>query len=164
MNPSAYRLTGAVLLAELLLLVVPNFVLEAVFEFPDILRQPAEDVLTLFRENQATIVPTYYAFAMSGVLFAVVALLLRHALKTERTSVLLQVATLFGVLTAVVQFLVLSAGRFWYPNLSASTSTRPRARPPGPPFWSFMKRLTATPGSPSARTWASSLPASGSCW
>ena len=49
MTPPLYRATGVVLLLELLLLVVPNFILEAVFEFPDVLRQPAEDVLTLFR-------------------------------------------------------------------------------------------------------------------
>lgn len=117
MNPAAYRVTGLVLLAELLLLVVPNFVLEAVFEFPDILRRPADDVLTLFRQNQATIVPTYYAFALSGALFAVVALLLYHTLKTDRPSLLLRKGALFGVLTGVVQFLGFIRWPFLVPEL-----------------------------------------------
>ena len=116
-SPSVTRVTGAVLLLELLLLVVPNFVLEAVFEFPDILRQPADYVLTLFRENQATIVPTYYAFALSGVLFAVVALLLAHVLKPSQPSALLRTATLFGVLTAIVQFLGFIRWPFLVPEL-----------------------------------------------
>ncbi len=117
MNPSVTRVTGLVLLAELLLLVVPNFILEAAFEFPDILRRPAGEVLELFRQNQATIVPAYYAFALSGVLFAVVALLLYHVLKTGKLSVLLRAATLFGVLAGTAQFLGFIRWPFLVPEL-----------------------------------------------
>lgn len=117
MNPSVTRVTGLVLLAELLLLVVPNFILEAVFAFPDILRRPAGEVLELFRQNQSTIVPTYYAFAMSGVLFTVVALLLYHILKPSQPSVLLRAATLFGMLAGTAQFLGFIRWPFLVPEL-----------------------------------------------
>ena len=51
------------------------------------------------------------------MLFAVVALLLYHVLKPAKPSVLLRAATLFGVLTAVVQFLGFIRWPFLVPEL-----------------------------------------------
>ena len=96
--------TGLLLIALFALLNIANTLLATNFDFPDILRQPPENALGLYRENFATVRFAYYLFSLTAVLTIPIALLLRDVLKRER-SVVLELATLMGVITGVVQVL-----------------------------------------------------------
>ena len=93
------------LVVEALLLVVPVLVLGAIFDFPDILREPAGDVLTRFNENPGPIRTAYYFFMLSSVVLIPIAVLLHQILTGGRSSALMNVATAFGVLTGMAQVL-----------------------------------------------------------
>ena len=97
-----YVVTAAVLGLHVLLLVVGFNVLVAVFQFPEILREPALDRFTLFAENARIIVPAYFALALTGLTQVALAVLLGHVLGRER-SALLSLAVVFGVLTGLLQ-------------------------------------------------------------
>jgi len=43
-------------------------ILAAVFEFPEILRKPITERFALFHLHESIIIPTYYVFALTGVL------------------------------------------------------------------------------------------------
>ena len=96
--------TGLLLIALFALLNVANSILAASFDFPDILRQPPENALNLYRENFATVRFAYYLFSLTAVLTIPIALLLRYVLQREK-SVVLGLATLMGVITGIVQVL-----------------------------------------------------------
>ena len=99
-----YRLTAILLMVHTLLLAVGFNVLVAVFEFPDVLRMPAEYRLNLFLANSSIIIPTYYALALTGLTQVAIAVMLYQILDANRDSLLL-LATTFGVLTGVFQVL-----------------------------------------------------------
>ena len=69
MKTKLTTIVGIFLLLELMAQLIPFAVLSALFEFPDILRQPASYALPLFRQHQSAIVPTYYIFMFSSLLY-----------------------------------------------------------------------------------------------
>lgn len=92
-------------------------VLAAVFGFPDILREPAAVSLAKFAENPATIRAAYYAFTLSSLLIIPLALIVRRALDRDG-SLLLGVATAFGVLSGLTQILGFSRWTILVPYLA----------------------------------------------
>jgi len=68
-RPPAKPWLIGLLITEIVSVVVPLGVLSAYFRFPDILREPASVALPLFTANQSVIVPAYYVFMVSGLLF-----------------------------------------------------------------------------------------------
>jgi hypothetical protein len=62
------RNLALLLVLEAVLVTVPFFILQSVFEFPDILRQPADYALRLFVQHRSVIVPTYYVFLVSALM------------------------------------------------------------------------------------------------
>jgi hypothetical protein len=69
-----------------------------------VLRQPTHEVLERFRAGGTSLILIWWAFALSAVLFAALAVLLAIAVDdADRTVVL--VGAVFGVLASVVQFL-----------------------------------------------------------
>jgi hypothetical protein len=110
-------------LAGLLLVVVPLALnaafawLAARFDYPDILRRPTDEVLKRFREGGSRLVLVWWAFALSAVLFAPLAILFARAL-TDADSTLLAVGATIGVLAAAVQFLGLIRWPFLVPYLA----------------------------------------------
>lgn len=128
-NEGLRRVTASLFVLEFFLATVPFFVLSAVFEFPDILREGADKVLPLFAQNQSVIVPTYYVFMLSSVLLIPLALLLRRVLVGAGTvSVLLDIATIFGVTAGITQFLGFVRWPFMMPYL-AQTYLDPSSSP-----------------------------------
>jgi Domain of unknown function (DUF4386) len=99
-----YLSAGILFIAMFIMLNVANAILAANFDFPDILRQPPENALTLYQKNQALIRPAYYLFALTGVLMIPISLLL-HRILSLKNPMLLNVATTFGVITGIVQVL-----------------------------------------------------------
>jgi hypothetical protein len=97
------------------------------FEYPDILRRPTSEVLARFRSGGAGLLVLWWAFALTAVLLAPVAVLLAAALVGENSAVVAVAATT-GVLAGVVQFLGLIRWPFMVPYL-ARADAEPNVSP-----------------------------------
>src|SRR6476660_2120967 len=97
--------------AGILLVIVPlGFtvcftLLQQLFEYPDILRQPTADVLTKFAAGGTPLVAVWYALTLSAVAFIPLTLLVHRVLAERETPTLLWVATAFGVIAGLAQTL-----------------------------------------------------------
>jgi hypothetical protein len=87
------------------------------FDYPDILRRSTSEVLARFREGGTALVLLWWAFALTAVLFAPVAVLFAQAIPDANGTVL-AVAMILGVLAAAVQFLGLVRWPFLVPYLA----------------------------------------------
>ena len=119
--------------ASLLLIALPiafnaAFALLAVkFDYPDILRRPTEEVLERFRQGGSPLVLLWWAFAMTAVLLAPLAVLVSGALAGADPT-LLGIGTMAGVLAALAQFLGLIRWPFLVPYLARAIA-EPDATP-----------------------------------
>ena len=110
-------------LTGLLLLVLPvayNLfftLLARGFDYPDILRQPTDQVLERFAAGGSRLVLTWWGFTMSAVLLAPTVVLLSATL-TDADPTVLALATATGLLAALVQFLGLVRWPFAVPHLA----------------------------------------------
>jgi hypothetical protein len=68
------RRTAALMIAAAVLATVAFTVLGAVFGYPDVLKEPAADVLASFRQSQGAITAGFLALALSAALLAPVAI------------------------------------------------------------------------------------------
>jgi len=93
--------------------------LAARFDYPDILRRPTGEVLARFREGGTALVLMWWAFALTAVLMVPLVVLLSQAIDDADPQVL-GVATIVGVLAALVQFLGLIRWPFLVPYLARS--------------------------------------------
>ena len=107
----------------LLLIVVPLafnasfFLLQRAFDYPNILRMPADTILRRFKEGAAPLRRLWYAFAFSAVLFTPVPVLVQQVF-TPEAPWYLTVCTVMGVLAGVMQFLGLIRWSFLVPSLA----------------------------------------------
>jgi hypothetical protein len=114
---------SVVTIAGLLLIAVPLAfnaafaLLAARFDYPDILRRPTPEVLARFRAGGTPLVLTWWAFALTAVLMVPLVVLLSRAVD-DADPVLLSLATIVGVLAALVQFLGLVRWPFLVPYLA----------------------------------------------
>ena len=108
---------GVVLIATPVLFNVGFTLLAQRFDYPDILRRPTYEVLERFRAGGTSLVLTWWAFALSAVLFAALAVLLAIALDDADPTVVI-LGLVFGVLASVVQFLGLIRWPFLVPYLA----------------------------------------------
>src|ERR671916_579407 len=129
MNDLALRMLAGVLL--ILTPIAFNLLftlLSVTFEYPDILRQPAGYVLERFDAGGAGLVRTWYGFMITAVLFVPLVVLVHRVLADDRReageSFYLGLATAFGVVAGVMQFLGLARWPFLVPYL-ADTYTDP---------------------------------------
>jgi hypothetical protein len=101
--------------------------LARLFDYPDILRRPTEEILEKFRAGGPGLVLLWWAFAMTAVLLAPLAVLLAGSL-AGADPVLLGVGMVIGVLAALVQFLGLIRWSFLVPYLARAVAD-PEATP-----------------------------------
>jgi len=93
--------------------------LSVTFEYPDILREPADYVLRRFDAGGAGLVATWYGFMLTAVLFVPLAVLVYRVFSREaEVPPYLGLATVFGVVAGVVQFLGLVRWPFLVPYLA----------------------------------------------
>jgi hypothetical protein len=97
-------LTGILLILTPIAFNVLFTLLSMTFEYPDILRKDAGDVLRQFDEGGSGLIATWYAFMLTAVLFVPLAVLVHRVLARPDTPYL-AMATAFGVIAGVVQFL-----------------------------------------------------------
>ena len=114
---TAATVAGVLLIALPLAFNAAFALLAARFDYPEILRRPTSDVLARFREGGTPLVLLWWAFSLTAVLLAPLAVLLSRALDGADAT-LLAVATTIGVLAAVVQFLGLVRWPFLVPYLA----------------------------------------------
>jgi hypothetical protein len=106
--------------------------LQQLFEYPDILRQPTGDVLAKFAAGGTALVAVWYALTLSAVAFVPLTLLVHRILAASHrsgpasdspliggdTPTLLWVATVFGVIAGVAQTLGFLRWPFLVPHLA----------------------------------------------
>ena len=68
------KLTATLLIAAAVLTNAAFTVLGTVFNYPDVLGEPVEDILAAFRANQTTVVAWFAVMALSAALFAPIAI------------------------------------------------------------------------------------------
>lgn len=121
--------------------------LARLFEYPDVLRHPTSDVLARFRAGGTRLLMTWWAFALSAVVFAPAVVLVGSTLEGAN-STLVVVGTTVGVIAAVVQFLGLIRWPFLVPYLAreADDATPARAEAIDVVFQAFNRFLGVAVG------------------
>jgi len=112
------RAAGLLLVLVPLAFTVCFTLLQQLFEYPDILRQPTADVLAKFRAGGAPLVAVWYALTATALLFVPLAVLVHRVLAPRGTPTLLWLATACGVLAGLVQTLGFLRWPFLVPHLA----------------------------------------------
>jgi hypothetical protein len=131
-NLNLRRLTAIVLLAVPVIFNIFFTTLQITFEYPAILRKPADYVLTQFAAGGGGLIATWYGMVISAILFIPMAVLVHKTLgKDAHAQPWLMLATASGIVAGVVQFLGLIRWVFLVPMLnemynapSATAATR----------------------------------------
>jgi Domain of unknown function (DUF4386) len=146
---SEQTVAGLVLIATPLLFNAGFTLLAQRFDYPDILRRPTHEVLERFRAGGTNLILIWWAFALSAVLFAALAVLLAIAIDDANATVVV-LGLVFGVLAAVVQFLGLIRWPFLVPYLARVSEEAepgsPRAEAVDVVFQSFNRYLGVAVG------------------
>jgi hypothetical protein len=111
------RLAGILLILTPIAFNLLFTLLSVTFEYPDILREPAGYVLERFDAGGAGLIATWYGFMLTAVLLVPLAVLVHRVLGRQDTPYM-AVATAFGVVAGVLQFLGLVRWPFLVPYLA----------------------------------------------
>jgi hypothetical protein len=118
MNENQFRrATGIFFVVGALLVNVPYTLLIMNFNYPDILREPAEVVLTQFQAGGSGLIYTWLAFAWMGLPLLFGTVMLKRVLATEDHP-LLETATTFGLVGLVLAVVGLTRWVFVVPLLA----------------------------------------------
>jgi Domain of unknown function (DUF4386) len=118
-SSSTRKLTGWLFVISVIAFFVTSTVLSSTFEWPDILREDADTVLTKFEDGGTTLIWTWFAVAWTYFLLIVPILLLRAVLEREdRQFPLLAVATTIGAVSVVAALAGFLRWVFVVPNLA----------------------------------------------
>ncbi len=125
MNTNTLRKwTGWFFIAGVVLVNIPYTLLIMNFDYPDILREPAGDILTRFHAGGADLIYTWLAFAWVGLPLLFGIILLDKAI--ENDSPLIQIAKTAGIIGALTQMTGLLRWVFVVPVI-ANTYANPAA-------------------------------------
>ena len=111
------KLTGIFFIVGAILVNIPYTLLIMNFDYPDIMRQPAGEILTRFQAGGNSLIYTWLAFAWVGLPMLFGALLLKHVLEKENFP-FLETATTIGVIGFIVQVVGLLRWVFVIPVLA----------------------------------------------
>jgi hypothetical protein len=112
-----HRLTGIALLLTPIAFNIFFTLLSVTLEYPDILRKLTGYVLRNFDAGGSGLVAMWYEFMLTAVLFVLLAVLVHKVLARENTPYM-AVATAFGAIAGVWQFLGLVRWPFLVPYLA----------------------------------------------
>jgi len=112
------RLTGSLLIVVPILFTLCFTLLQMLFEYPDILRQPAEVILNKFAAGGPGLVAIWYALTLSALLFIPIAVLVHQVVSEVDPPRYLWVATSFGVVAGLAQTLGFIRWPFLVPHLA----------------------------------------------
>ena len=128
MNSGKLRLwVGLTFIVIPVLVNIPYAVLIATFHYPDILREPAGNILLKFQEGGGSLILTWWSFAIVGtpLLFSISGLY--RIMKRDDAPYLLA-ATVFGIVATIAQIIGLMRWTFVVPIL-AQAYTDPLSSP-----------------------------------
>jgi len=114
------RAAGALLVIVPLGFTVCFTLLQQLFEYPDILRQPTADVLAKFAAGGTSLIAVWYVLTLSAVGFIPLTVLVHRVLGGREAPVLLWVATAFGLIAGIAQTLGFLRWPFLVPHLAQS--------------------------------------------
>ena len=114
---SLERVTGLLLIAMPLAFNLLFFLLGRRFDYPAILRQPTGEILRRFQAGGVTLKVIWHAFFLTAVAFVPLVILVGQVLAEDELAIV-PLATTFGVLAAVVQFLGLIRWPYLVPYLA----------------------------------------------
>jgi hypothetical protein len=113
------RLTATLLLAAAVLTNGAFAVLGSVFDYPDVLNEPVEDVLVAFRASQTTIVVWFAVMALSAALLAPIAV----GVGRLSESRVMRAAVPVGIAAAAVQVIGLARWPLLVPHFAADAAS-----------------------------------------
>jgi hypothetical protein len=116
------RITGSLFLTGSVAFAIAATVLSSTFDWPDVLREPAEVVLPAFAAGGASLIWTWFATAWTYAILAVPILLLPAALG-RRGDAALRVATYVGATSVVLSLIGFLRWVFVVPALAQSYVT-----------------------------------------
>jgi hypothetical protein len=111
------RLAGIILIVVPILINVPYSLLISRFDYPDILRHPAGEILARFHQGGPGLIFTWWTFGIIGVPLIYPVTILHSLLKREDTPYLVT-GTVFGLLSLVAQLVGLLRWTFLVPVLA----------------------------------------------
>jgi Domain of unknown function (DUF4386) len=114
------RTAGTLLVIVPLAFTVCFLLLQQLFEYPDILRQPTGDILAKFAAGGAPLIAVWYVLTLTAVAFIPLTLLVHRVLAERDAPVLLWVATAFGIIAGLSQTLGFLRWPFLVPHLAQS--------------------------------------------
>jgi hypothetical protein len=109
------KLTAALLIAAAVLTNVAFTALGSIFNYPDILKEPTDDILAAFRASQGPIVAWFTVLALGAALFAPIAV----GVGRLSGSRAMRAAVPVGIAAAVVQVVGLSRWPLLVPGYAA---------------------------------------------
>lgn len=113
------RITAGLLVLAAVLTNVAFTVLGSVFDYPDVLKQPVDEILEAFRADQGTIVTWFTVLALSAALFAPIAI----GVGRLSRSGAMRAAVPVGIAAAVVQVVGLSRWPLLVPGYAADATS-----------------------------------------
>jgi hypothetical protein len=130
MSKLTIKIAGGLLLAEVVLQLIAFNTLAAEFDFPDILRQPAGIAITKFLAKESSIVPAYYVFLLSSLVYIPLSYWLSASLG-QKDSLVNRLLEAMGVTTSIFQsigfvrwiFLMPYLAHQWQDNVSMRQMT-----------------------------------------
>jgi hypothetical protein len=114
-----HKLTAILLIAAAVLTNAAFTVLGMVFNYPDVLGEPVEDILAYFRANQTTVMLWFSVMALSAALFAPIAI----GVGRLSASRAMRIAVPVGIAAAVVQVIGLARWPLLVPGFAADASS-----------------------------------------
>jgi hypothetical protein len=111
-----YRVTGLVLLALPIAFNGVFFALGRAFNYPNILREPTDVILTRFKAGGSRLVMLWYAFGLTALLAIPAALLLAQAFPEQPQ--LATASAILGTISGLVQAMGLFRWTFLVPSLA----------------------------------------------
>ena len=113
------KLTAALLITAAVLTNAAFTVLGMVFNYPDVLKEPVEEILAKFRASQSAVMFSFAVLAVSAALFAPIAIGVGR-LSSHRA---MRVAVPVGIAAAVVQVIGLSRWPLLVPGFAADAAS-----------------------------------------
>lgn len=119
---------GVLLIAGAIGVFIPYTILTIIFEYPQILRQDPGIILTKFDEGGSSLIMTWWAFAILGLPLLVAYILIGQKLESRLPFV--KWATVFGIISGVIQIIALLRWVFVVPVIANSylSATGPGAK------------------------------------
>ena len=114
------KLTAVLMIAAAVLATAAFTMLGTIFNYPDILKEPVEEILAAFRASQAAVVGWFAVLALSAALFVPIAVGVGR-LSTHRA---MRVAVPVGIAAGIVQVIGLARWPLLVPGFAADAASQ----------------------------------------